>query len=96
MMSEDEDIVIPVELDHEALVAACGAAMRAVSIRLIACIGLSETRAALFAEAISCAQVDMTPGQIAVLLRGMAEKIDYQWWRVPVVCQKFVNKILTF
>ncbi len=67
-----EDTAIPIELDQEEVVAACGAAMRAVSIRLINCVGLSETRRALFAEAISCAQADMTADQIAVLLRGLA------------------------
>ena len=74
MMPEDNKI--PVELDHDILVAAMGAAMRSVTIRLISCVGISETRSALFAEAISCAQADMTPDQIAVLLRGLAEKIE--------------------
>jgi hypothetical protein len=72
----NEDTAIPVELDHDILVAALGVAMRSVTIRLIDCVGIRETRAALFAEAISCAQADMTPDQIAVLLRGLAEKID--------------------
>jgi hypothetical protein len=64
------------DLDHDALVSAMGHALRSVTVRLIGCVGLSETRRALFAEAISCAQADMTADQIAVLLRGLAEKID--------------------
>jgi hypothetical protein len=64
------------DFDHDDLVLAMGTAMRSVSIRLIACVGLSEAMSALFAEAISCAQADMTPDQIAVLLRGLAEKIE--------------------
>jgi hypothetical protein len=71
-----ENTAIPDELDHDALVSAMGTALRAVTVRLIGCVGLGETRSALFAEAISCAQADMTPDQIAILLRGLAEKID--------------------
>jgi len=65
----------PDQLDHADLVLAMGHALRAVSLRLIDCVGLSEARSALFAEAISVAQADMTADQIAVLLRGLAEKI---------------------
>jgi hypothetical protein len=64
------------DFSHDDLVLAMGHALRSVSIRLIDCVGLSETRRALFAEAISCSQADMTHGEIAILLRGMADRID--------------------
>ena len=53
-----------------------GAALREVSMRLIACVGPAEARRAMFAEALSLAQANMTPDQIAILLRGMADKIE--------------------
>jgi hypothetical protein len=75
MMSE-KNVKSLDELTPDQLVSALGAAMRSVTVRLIDCIGLAETRTALFAEAISIAQADMTPDQIAVMLRGLAQKID--------------------
>jgi hypothetical protein len=63
------------DLDHDALVSAMGHALRAVSLRLINCIGATETQSALFAEALSIAQANMTHGEIAILLRGMADRI---------------------
>ena len=64
------------QLDHDALVSAMGHALRAVSLRLINCIGAADTQSALFAEALSIAKANMTHGEIAILLRGLAEKID--------------------
>ncbi len=76
MMEKHDNELTPDQLDHDALVSAMGHALRSVSLRLIACVGATEAWTALFAEAISCAQIDMTPDQIAVLLRGMADRIE--------------------
>jgi hypothetical protein len=70
-----EDTAIPDELDHDALVSAMGHALRAATIRLIACVGIREAQSALFAEALSIAQANMTHDEIAILLRGMADRI---------------------
>jgi hypothetical protein len=64
------------DFSHDQLISAMGAALRSVSIKLIGCVGIRETQSALFAEALSVAQANMTHGEIAILLRGMAEKID--------------------
>jgi hypothetical protein len=64
------------DFSHDDLVSAMGHALRSVSIRLIACVGATETQSALFAEALSIAQGNMTHGEIAILLRGMADRID--------------------
>jgi hypothetical protein len=64
------------DFDHDALVSAMAAAMRSVTIKLIDCVGIREAQSALFAEALSVAQGNMTHGEIAILLRGMADRID--------------------
>jgi hypothetical protein len=64
------------DFSHDDLVLAMGSALRAVTVRLIGCVGATETQSALFAEALSIAQANMTHGEIAILLRGMADRID--------------------
>ena len=75
-MTEKHDTAIPVEMDHDELVLAMGAALRAVSIRLIACVGATEAQNAMFAEGLSIATGLLTSSEIAILLRGMADRID--------------------
>jgi len=71
----NEDTAIPDDIGHDDLVSAMGHALRAVTVRLINCVGATETQSALFAEALSIAQANMTADQIAVLLHGLADQI---------------------
>lgn len=64
------------EVDHDTLVSAMGAALREVSMRLIACVGAAEAQSAMFAEALSIASGRLTSSEIAILLRGLAAKIE--------------------
>jgi hypothetical protein len=43
---------------------------------LIACVGANEAQNAMFAEALSIASGRLTSSEIAILLRGLAEKIE--------------------
>ena len=62
------------DFSHDDLVLAMGAALRAVSIRLIDCVGATEAQNAMFAEALSIATGLLTSSEIAILLREMARR----------------------
>jgi hypothetical protein len=72
----NEDTAIPDDIGHDDLVSAMGHALRAVTVRLIACVGANEAQSAMFAEALSIASGLLTSSEIAILLRGMADRID--------------------